>query len=724
MSNKRKNKFNPDLSTLSWISTIVGALFFTVFIIICAVSDKTQTVTGLILLIVYLLVVTLMYFVAYKIKSSNISSEMNMTDGSDALSELMKKSGVPMVITNAEGQIIWFNTELQNQFNLKGNVILSNIDIFCPARLEDILKATHPGPVPEKKNIDVLSKVKNANEADETEIIEDGTAIHIKDSTFSDEYIGGLQLFIGSNKYNVSAYEKAVRLSTQEGMEQRSYYLVTFTDITKEYELINKIQHERLVVAFIVLDNLEELAQYVRVSYRSATSEIEGILKAWATNLNGIIREYDRDKYIMLFERQELDKCIKNKFGILEKIRNIRLGDSSMPVTVSMGIAATEGTLLARENEAGTALDMALQRGGDQVALKTDNGLMFFGGKTKSIQKKTKVRARVIAEQLLSLISKASNVLVMGHKNPDFDAIGACVGIARIAMHCKVPIKIVSDFENDNFIISTAQLRECDEYSNMFVSAGRGLDYLGSQSLLIVVDVNNFAITESPELAKNSFSTVVIDHHRKVVDFDEQSMSMTYIDPSASSTCELITEVLEQCLPSDTLLKEEANMLISGIMLDTKNFTRTTGIRTFAAALYLRGEGASTEVTRTFFNERFDDYKTEIQYGMDATIYRTRIAITKTMGQNPATDRVAAARAADKLLSIRAVDAAFALVATGDVIHISARSNGIINVQLILEKLNGGGHFDMAGTQLEKVSLHEATIKLKWAIDEYLDNDI
>ncbi len=722
MSNKRKNRFNPDLSTLNWISTIVGALFFTVFIIICAVNEKAQTITGLILLLVYLLVVGGIYFIAYKIKNSNFSSEMTMADGSDALSELMKKSGVPMAITNAEGQIIWFNGELQKKFSLKGNIILSNIDMFCPAKLDEILEATNPERGMEK-NFDVLSKVKNANEVDDLDKKEDGSAFQIRDSIKNDE-VEGLRLTISNKKYNVSAYEKAVRLSTQEGTEQRSYYLITFIDVTKEYELVTKIQREHLVVAYIVLDNLEELAQYVRISYRSATSEIEGILKDWANNLNGIIREYDRDKYIMLFEKHELEKCIKSKFAILEKIRNVRLGDSSMPVTVSMGVAATDGSLLSRESDAGSALDMALQRGGDQVALKTESGLVFFGGKTKSVQKKTKVRARVIAEQLLSLVSKSENVLVMGHKNPDFDALGACVGIARIAMHCKVPIKIVTDLENDNFAISTSQLRETDEYRDVFVPSNRGLDYLGSQTLLIIVDVNNFAITESPELAKNSFNTVVIDHHRKVVDFDEQSMCMTYIDPSASSTCELITEILEQSIPTDTLLKEEANMLLSGIMLDTKNFTRTTGVRTFAAALYLRGEGGSSEISRTFFDEKFDDYKTEIQYGMDATIYRTRIAITKTIGQNPATDRVAAARAADKLLSIRAVDAAFAMVATGDVIHISARSNGSINVQLILEKLNGGGHFDVAGAQLEKVSLHDATVKLKGAIDEYLDNDI
>ena len=723
MSNKRKSRFNPDLSTLSWISTIIGALFFTVFIIICAVNEKAQTVMGLILLLIYLLVVAGIYFIAYKIRNSNLSNEMTMADGSDALSELMKKSGVPMAVTNAEGQIIWFNGELQKKFNLKGNIILSNIESFCPAKLVDIIEATKTNKAFDK-NIDVLSKVKNANETEEVDVVEEGLGNQIRESVLKGESAKGLRLSIGERKYNISAYEKAVRLSTQEGTEQRSYYLVTFIDVTKEEQLISKIQQEHLVVAYIVLDNLEELAQYVRVSYRSATSEIEGILKDWATNLNGIIREYDRDKYIMLFERQELDKCVNNKFAILEKIRNVRLGDSSMPVTVSMGIAAIEGSLLTRENEAGAALDMALQRGGDQVALKTDKGMFFYGGKTKSIQKKTKVRARVIAEQLLSLVAKSENVLVMGHKNPDFDALGACVGIAKIAMHCKVPIKIVTDLENDNFLISTEQLRQTDEYRDVFVSSNRGLDYLGSQTLLIVVDVNNFAITESPELAKNSFNTVVIDHHRKVVDFDEKSMRMTYIDPSASSTCELITEILEQSIPSDTLLKEEANMLLSGIMLDTKNFTRTTGVRTFAAALYLRGEGASSEITRTFFDEKFDDYKTEIQYGIDATIYRTRIAITKTIGQNPATDRVAAARAADKLLSIRAVDAAFAMVATGDVIHISARSNGTINVQLILEKLNGGGHFDVAGAQLEKVSLHEATIKLKGAIDEYLDNDI
>jgi c-di-AMP phosphodiesterase-like protein len=284
-----------------------------------------------------------------------------------------------------------------------------------------------------------------------------------------------------------------------------------------------------------------------------------------------------------------------------------------------------------------------------------------------------------------------------------------------------IDIKIVADTENENFKACTSRLLMLADYKDIFIDRVSALEYNNTETLLIIVDANNMAILESPELAKNSFKKVIIDHHIKKEEFDDEP-EFAYIDPSASSACELIAEMLEEVLPPEISFKEEANVMMSGIMLDTKNFTRTVGMRTFAAALYLKNSGADTEYARTFFEEAFEDYLSESQFGSGAKIYRGRIAIATSTGSGSSNDRILAAKAADKLLSVRDVNAAFTLILTGETVNVSARSDGSINVQLILEQVGGGGHFDAAGAAFEECTLEEAEQRLTAAIDNYLDN--
>lgn len=498
-------------------------------------------------------------------------------------------------------------------------------------------------------------------------------------------------------------------------------YMIVFTEITALVELREKMKRENTVVAFIMLDNLEELAQYVRVSYRQAANEIDAILKNWAASMKGLLREYDRDRYLLIITREMLDECIKNKFEILDSIRDVRLGDDSMSVTVSMGISVGIGPLSERENEAMLALDLALQRGGDQVVIRHGNETEFFGGRSKGMQKRTRVRSRVNAAVLSARISESSNVLVMGHKNPDFDSIGACVGIARLCIFCGVPVRIVADQKSDNFRIIAERLSRNSEYADMFTDALSGLDLVKPDTLLIICDANNFNIIEAPDIADSVDRIAIIDHHRQTEQFDFEPL-VNYIDPVASSTCELVAEILEQSVPADTILRDEANAMYAGIMLDTKFFTKDTGTRTFAAALYLQSEGAKSEVVRQYFEEDFSDYLAEAKFSSDIELYRGNIAITRSIGTgNAEQDRTAASKAADKLLTIRQVDAAFALVSINDEIRVSARSSGKINVQLILEKLKGGGHFNAAAAQVNGTMDHAYKL-LTEAIDEYLDN--
>ena len=311
----------------------------------------------------------------------------------------------------------------------------------------------------------------------------------------------------------------------------------------------------------------------------------------------------------------------------------------------------------------------------------------------------------------------------MGHRNPDFDCIGACIGITTLIrnIYDDIDVKIVTDINNENFKACASRLVKLSEYSDTFIDGVSALEYNNFGTLLIIVDANNLNILESPELAKSVFRKVIIDHHIKKEEFDEEP-ELSYIDPSASSTCELISEMLEEVLTPEVSFKEEASIMMSGIMLDTNNFTRTVGMRTFAAALYLKNAGADTEYARTFFEEGFDDYLSASQFGSAAKIYRNNIAITSISDSKGNNSRVLAAKAADKLLAIKDVNAAFALILTDTTVNISARSNGSINVQIILEQLGGGGHFDMAGAAIKDATVEEAEKMLIDAIDRYYES--
>ena len=676
MSNKKDNRIFTEANILLWICVLTGIVFLALYSLINILVDNPPLWVGIVLAAVDLLFAGAVYIV-YRKKAENEAHFKSQTVTMEkAMTGMMKNVEIPCVLTLKNGIIAWCSTGAYRMFGANGSLLQKSFNDFSETKIEELI-ATLP---------------------------ED------EDSCEDDTNSRALPVIIGGRNYMAKIYRRTVG--------KNSYYLTTFSDYTDFAKLSQKVENEYPVIAYIVLDNLEEIAQYVRVNYRSAANEIELILKDFAKNMNGFIREYDRDKYIMVFSKEKYNECIENKFDILETVRNVRLGDSSVPVTISIGISLVGETLGEREKNASAALDLALQRGGDQVAVKTEEEILFFGGRTKSIQKKSGSFARVFATQLTSQIATAGNVLIMGHANPDFDSIGACIGMARVCMFCGVAPKIIMDISNTNFTSCTEKLCALDEYKHVFISAETGLDMIRSDTLLIIVDANNFKILEAPDVAQNVNDFVIIDHHRKTAPFEREPL-LSHIDPSASSASEMVTEILEQCLAGESLLKEEANVLLAGIMVDTKNFTRTTGTKTFSAAMYLRSTGANSEVAGTFFHEEFSNFMSEAKFSSNVTVYRDRIAITQSDGNDPAFDRIAAAKAADKLLSVKRVDAAFALVQIENAIHISARSNGSINVQLILEKLNGGGHFDAAGALIQDNNMKGALILLKEAIDEY-----
>ena len=685
MSKKNKQKVFSGSNYIIWYCLLFSVAFLGLYGLIDLLVEEYPKWLGLAIFGFLALCVFIVFFVYKKKRDAEIEFENKTLQMEKAMTGLMRDVDIPCILTLPSGIIAWCSKGAHEMFGIHESLLQKNLNDLCDVKVDQLIAT--------------LDEKEDANE----------------DENDGNEFDrGSLPVVILGRKYMAKIHRQM--------LGKNSYYLITYTDYTDYAHLLDKYEAETPVVAHIVLDNLNEIAEYVRVSYRSAANEIEEILNKFAAEMHGFIREYNRDKYIMVFSKEKYKECLDNKFDILETIRNVRLGDSSVPVTISMGVSTLGENFEEKEKNAFSALEFALQRGGDQVAVKTEDDIIFFGGKTKGVQKKSGSFARVFATQLVSYIANASNVLIMGHSNPDFDAIGACVGIARLCMWCGVEPKIVMNTQHKNFTACTEKLLMLEDYKNTFVSAEAGLDLIQLNTLLIVVDANNFNILESSDIAYNVADFVVIDHHRKVAEFENEPL-LALIDPSASSASEMITGILEQCLPNDVLYKEEANLLLSGIMVDTKNFTKTTGTKTFSAAMYLRGIGANSEIAGMFFRQDFEDFISESKFNGNVTIYLDKIAITESSGNDPDFDRVAAAKAADKLLNVRGVEASFALVSINDRIHISARSNGSINVQLILEKMGGGGHFDSATAAVSGSDMRSVLYRLKDAIDAYLEEN-
>ncbi len=651
------------------LSRVIPCVILALVLIIAVGTVYTLTpedshLLWIIAAVVYAVLVLIYFRIIPLVGAGGKTVESESFLGSMTLDLIVKMSS-PVMICNSNEIIIWYNKAFAERLG-KQNITGMRFDTFASVSLHEL---TADG--------------------------EHNKSLHLADRSY------------GVTCYSVSSKSKR-------------YYLTLWNDIT-ELEHTKKILHdEDTKVAYVMIDNLEELGQYTKEGTRAAANEIEQALKEWTADSDGILKEYQSNRYIFLFSAAKMPAFEEKKFDILDRIREIRVGENSLSVTVSMGIAFVNGTLAEKERIASEALDMALQRGGDQVVVKSAKGMDFYGGKTQSVQKRTKVRARVIANELASLISKSRNVLIMGHRAADFDCIGACLGIARLCSFCGVPFNIIANQKDPNFIRCQERIKDLAEYrsGSIFCNATDAQELINSDTLTVIVDVNNKTQLEAPSVAEISHRTVYIDHHRKTAEFDEAPL-ISYIEPSASSACELVAEILEQSVPSGMLTKEEADVMYAGILLDTKQFTRNAGVRTFSAALYLRGEGANPADAQTLFNSRLSDFISEAKFESNVVIYRKSMAISCSddSGNTPA-DRIAAAKAADKLLTVEGVKASFALCRIGDTVHISARSAGEINVQLILEKIEGGGHFDAAATQLLG-TMTEVLTRLKDAIDAY-----
>ncbi len=502
-------------------------------------------------------------------------------------------------------------------------------------------------------------------------------------------------------------------------LEEQSLHMIFLEDVTALFEYFRRYIEDRTAVAYIVIDNIEELLQYIQEKFRSAATEVEEILRNWAASMNGVIRSYERDKYIMLFDYAHLSECVESRFSILDEVRSIRVGDG-MPVTVSIGVSCVSGTLSYREQMAQAALDMALQRGGDQVVYKNDMGTDFYGGKTKAVHKRANVRARVMGNAIVGLMVRADNVLIMGHNYGDYDSFGASIGMARLAMFSGAKPHIIVNRSDENLRSCFDKIAACEEYDDVFITESEAMEMVRPRTLLIVVDVNNISNSVCPKLFDMVEDTVIVDHHTKSGNTSAQT-KISYIEPSASSASEMVAEILEQHMTTKRLLKEEAELMLSGILLDTKQLTKNTGTRTYGAAQFLRGEGANPSETNELFKTDVSDMIKQGRFLSHVLVYKDNLAIAVCDGDTDASYRVIAAKAADALLAGKGINASFALVPINGRVHVSARSDGSVNVAKILEELHGGGHFDSAGAQVDESTGLATVERLKKAIDKYMN---
>lgn len=501
--------------------------------------------------------------------------------------------------------------------------------------------------------------------------------------------------------------------------------VVYLLDITRYANIEEKYKQERLAIGLIFIDNYDELSQAMGdQNLTNMSSYVQTTLSKYAGQFNSYLKRIDEDHFILLTHMHDLAKMEDNKFSILDKVRT-ESSRKNMPLTLSIGIAFGSESLNEIADQAQSNLDLALGRGGDQVVVKQlGHEARFYGGKSNPMEKRTRVRARMVSQALVELFKGVDHVFVQGHRNPDLDAIGSAIGIVKIARIHGVKASVVLDVDHVNYdvgrLIDKMQAAGIDK--DVFISPKDALEAATDESLLVLTDHSKYSITYDPELYKRLKNRlIIIDHHRRGEEFPENPM-LVYIEPYASSTCELVTEMIEyQPQGGEGVLTDlEASAMLAGITVDSKEFSLRTGTRTFDAASYLRSIGADTQVVSELLKENIDNYLQRSHLVSTIDMIEPNMALL--MGEdNKIYDPIITAQAADTALSLEHVDASFALTRRSkDVIGISARSMGNVNVQVIMEKLGGGGHLSNAATQIKGVTVEEAKDKLLAAINEYL----
>ncbi len=502
-----------------------------------------------------------------------------------------------------------------------------------------------------------------------------------------------------------------------ESLPEQELYVIYFTDTTELRNVATAYENSRPGVLLLYIDNLEEVTRTLRESDRARIAgQIEAMLEEWISSPGGILRKFGSDRFMAITEKQNLDKMTENRFAILDKVRE-SFSDLASGVTLSIGVGQGDTWLLCEET-ARQALDMALARGGDQAAIKTENGYDFYGGRSRGIERRAKVRSRVMASALLNLIKDNDVVLVMGHRLSDLDSLGSAAALAAGCRRCGVRSYAVVRRQT-TLALKLIERYEAAGEGDLFIEPSAALEIMSDRALLIITDTHTVPLLESGDVYEKAGTVAVIDHHRKMVNAISNT-ALLYQEPASSSASEMVAELL-QYMGESLISRLDAEALLSGMMLDTRNFVLRTGVRTFEAAAYLRRLGADTVSVKRLFSDQLETYRTKSSLVTAAVLFHgTAITVSDEECEHM---RLAAAQAADEMLSIDGTMASFVVFRIHNDVNICARSYGEFNVQLIMEAMGGGGHMTMAGTQLQGISTEEAKKQLCEKITDYIQQN-
>ncbi len=569
----------------------------------------------------------------------------------------------PMLSVNNDGDIVWFNNAIMEVFPAELSIGSSLNSVIKTINVDDIFKR--------------------------------------KKELYRDVVI---------NKKHYNIYTKLIGTSNKN--EEERAVLLYFHDISNVSDLIATKES----IMLIEVDNITEVVKSTENDNAPLLiAEIERTINNYAQNLNAMIKKYDSNKYVLSIPDKVIDGETNKKFDILDIVREINLGNK-YDVTLSIGVGRGGASPLENHKYASMAIELALGRGGDQAVIKSGDRVFFFGGNTKEVEKRTRVRARVVAHALKDLVFESNKIYIMGHRNPDMDCIGAAIGVASAIKQLKKPCFVVLPEEHKAVDSFVNKLKEDKDYDDLFISPEECLEEISEDSLLIMTDVHSRGYVQDINIAEKAKRIVIIDHHRRSPDSIEGAL-LTYIEVYASSTSELVTEIIQYIFEKPKLKQIEAEGLLAGITMDTKNFYFKTGVRTFEAASFLRRLGADTLDIKKMFSDDFASYMKKAEIIRSAKVENN---IAYAVCPDNIQDLVLAAQSADELLNITGIQASFVFVKIGGGINISGRSFGDVNVQVILEALGGGGHMTIAGAKLLGISMEDAVEELKSVVAKHL----
>lgn len=680
MKDKRDIQLKGQLKLYMQWPAIMSVLLLAMNVWIYKIDHRAGFIM-LIFVLIYMLIVGALYFFNRAVILRDLvefSAQYGVVQNT-----LLKELSVPYALLMEDGRILWVNDEFNAIFEGEGKVSGS---------LAKYIPEINRSLFPKKEDQKVQREVRYEDR----------------------EYLAELR------KISVKGFSDSEQLMEMP-KEQEYFIAVHMQDVTERNEYIRANEEQRLVAGMLYIDNYDEVIESVEEVRQSLLlALIDRKINQYFMKVNGIVKKVETDKYFVVVKKKDFKKLEEDRFSLLEDVKSVSVGNK-IPATLSMGLGLSSDSYSQSYNYARVAIDQALARGGDQAVIKDCNGIIYYGGKREMSYKNTRVKARVKAEALREYMMTSGNILVMGHTMTDVDSLGAAIGIYRAAEAIGKKAHIVLN-KPTNSIRSVYEdyINNPDYPEDMFISSSEAKDLMNNNSMVIVVDTNRPQMTECPELLQMTKTIVVLDHHRQSSDNIDNAM-LSYIEPYASSACEMVSEILQYIDEDVKIPPLEASSMYAGMMIDTNNFTNRTGVRTFEAAAFLRRCGADIPYVRKIFRDDMDSYRAKASIISNAEVYRQQFAIAR--GQNLRVDSptIIGAQAANELLDIEGIRASFVLTVYQGRIYVSARSIDEVNVQIIMERLGGGGHMNASGTQFDHTNMEEAVNCVKAQIDRMIE---